>query len=290
MISLVLWQVLTHECQSFHEVCRAHEENHTSALQPGSYMAGAVKEAYQRLCAILRSRQLVQTVQLGLAISDMHAMKDHNEKIMDNGTLRNRVTSGGLRDFETPSGRVSVALHTVHPTIVSSCLYGAKVELGVLVEELSAVQSSQRTDDHLSSLALVDAMRMSTFWGCQAIVESTRPSPEARDPTDPMHRHPDARTLKKYQKCVAASSLSISAVDWLESVTRDYLTAPDSIGRRLGPLLSKFCNNPWPRVTADHPGLRKLQRLDGHSRHSGKRCVMNGPPITIVPLSNSRPR
>jgi hypothetical protein len=260
VMSLVLWQVLTNECHSFQEVCRANEENHASATEPGSYMAGAVKDAYQRLCAILRSRQLVQTVQLGRVISDMHAMEDHNKKRMVNGKLRDCVTSGGLQDFESTSGRVAVALSTVHNTMVSSCRYGAKQRLDVLVEALSAVQSDQRTDDHLSSLALVDAMRMSTFWGCQAIVESTRFSSEAQNAMDPMHRHPDARNLRKFNRLAETSRLSISAADWLECVTRDYLTVPVSIGRRLGPLLRDFCNNRWPNGNSGPFWLEKATK------------------------------
>lgn len=259
-MSLVLWQILIHECRSFQSVCRAHEEeNHTSAIQPGSYMPTAVRDAFKVLCATVQSRQVVQKTKLGRAITDMDAMKRHNKRRMVDGKLSNVFRSEESQNLDLPSDRIAVASRAVQGMTVSSGLYSVKHELDVLADELSLVQSNQRTDDEFSSLALIDAMRMSTFWCCQAIVEPTYLGPS--DMPSPVYNNPKPRSNSQSSKSSVLSDLRAGALEFMESVERDRgPPAPGPIGKRLGPLLREFCDNPWPKNGSGPVWLEKATK------------------------------
>jgi hypothetical protein len=122
-----------------------------------------------------------------------------------------------------------------------------KHELDKLADELALVRSDQRVDDEFSSLALIDAMRMSTFWGCQGIVESTNPKAGANDMPSSVYNNPDARSIRQSSRNAGVSDLSTRVAELLDSVPSDQPAAPGSTGKRLGPLLREFCDNPWPK-------------------------------------------
>jgi hypothetical protein len=259
-MSLALWQVLLNECRSFQTVCRAHEENHTIAIQPGSYMPKAVKAAFQKLCATLRTRQLIQTTRLGRAITDMDAMRHHSKRAVVDGDLSNAIGSDDSQNLYTSTNDISLALSLVKDVVASSYLYGSKHELDLLAEELSHVRSSQRTNDEFSSLSLIDSMRISTFWGCQAIVESTHRDAGPKDTPSAVYDNPDARSSRRFSRNAGISDSSTGAAKWLESIMRDKPNAIDSIGKRLGPLLREFCDHPWPKSGSGPVWLEKATK------------------------------
>lgn len=259
--SLFHWQVIMDECQSFQAVCRAYEENYGSAIRPGCYMPAEVSDAYQRLCATLQSRQLVQMLELGCAISDMCAMKHDNKKVLVDGKLRNVVRRQEYWVLETPSECIALALRMLQKTVTNSYLYGPKQRLELLAEELSTVDSNQRTNDQLSSFTLLDAMYMSTFWGCQAVVEPAHRKARPNDMPGPVYKDPHARSIPQDCSNVGASGLSMGALrEWLESVIQNYPATPGFTGRHLGPLLREFCNNPWPRGGSGPVWLEKATK------------------------------
>jgi hypothetical protein len=151
-----------------------------------------------------------------------------------------------------------------------------KHELDKLADELALVRSDQRVDDEFSSLALIDAMRMSTFWGCQGIVESTNPKAGANDMPSSVYNNPDARSIRQSSRNAGVSDLSTRVAELLDSVPSDRPAAPGSTGKRLGPLLASSATILGPKVAADQSGLGKRPSLDSFSQHSGKRCAMNG--------------
>jgi hypothetical protein len=263
VMSLIVWQGIIDECQSFQAVCRAHEESHACAFQPGSYMSTEVGHAFQRLCTTLSYRQIIQVLELGCAISDMGAMKHDNKKSVVNGKLRNVVRTEEIRALETPSGRIALALRMLQNSMLGSWLYGPKAWLDLLAEELSAVQSSQRTDDQLSSILLIDSMRMSISWGFQAVFRSAKHETRANEMPSQANMNSDARSIRTLSKDVVASYLKAEAADRLQNVVRSYPPAPDSAGKRLGPLLREFCDDPWPKSGSGPVWLEKATK----SRH-----------------------
>lgn len=246
---LITWQRLVNECQSFQAVCKPYEQGESSAIVPGSRMAADVRKAFENLCAVLYSRQLVLTMELGSAFSDMDAMKDHYKKAMVDGELRNVIKSPEIQNPDMPGDRILPCFRMLQDTMANSRLYGAKKWGDMLREELSNVQSSQRSNEGLSSLALIDAMRMSAIWGCQALVESTAQDVNPDYMARPEDEISDTHFLPEYRKTTGTSrpGSSAKAAVWLETLMTAPLVPPDSIGRRLGPLLQDFCNSPWPK-------------------------------------------
>jgi hypothetical protein len=255
-LSLVLWQTLINECRSFLTACRTHEGYNGSAIQPGSHMPPSIRDAYVRLRKTLQDHQVVNTLELGNALSDMDAMKDQYRKISVNGKLRNVVKRETSRRSSPPSDGIMLVLRMLENTAMhSSCMYGTKKQIDLLAEELSAAQFDERVDDSLSNLTVVDAMRMSLFWGCQAIVE-----PANHDAGPTVGNTNGSHSLCKRDRSVGALDSGISAVNQLENIMRNLRAESDSVGRRLGSLLHEFCNNPWPKSGSGPIWLEKATK------------------------------
>jgi hypothetical protein len=188
-------------------------------------------------------------------------MKHDNKKVLVDGKLRNVVRRQEYWVLETPSECIALALRMLQKTVTNSYLYGPKQRLELLAEELSTVDSNQRTNDQLSSFTLLDAMYMSTFWGCQAVVEPAHRKARPNDMPGPVYKDPHARSIPQDCSNVGASGLSMGALrEWLESVIQNYPATPGSTGRHLGPLLREFCNNPWPRGGSGPVWLEKATK------------------------------
>jgi hypothetical protein len=232
---LVQWARVLDACRVLHEVFEKHREN----IRPGIALPPEVGKA-MRIYAYYTDEAIEMQCRLFRdALMHMAALKDCFAIVKADGSYKWRH----LRpmDPSKESDRLLAAAMTVEANLKRKHICGARVEVQLFLSKLSSIKYEKVIDEELSNLALLDELRLAQIWSQLGPFEM---SPEEVD--------------MFYETQAAHKSQSSTSVSSSHFIRRAFKPMNHPLATRLGPLLRKFCEAPWPK---DHKSPTWLNKV-----------------------------
>ena len=151
---LIQWQNIVEKSQSLHILFQAHQISDRGVADAPD----ALKLAMIDYGATLKNTIELELLHLHLAVCDMHGMKETYTKHQEKGILSQR--SNISLDYNKQGNRLE---HALRKLSVWMSFYDQRSGRGALrrmLTELSKVRPDSRVNDSLSTIALLDAMRL----------------------------------------------------------------------------------------------------------------------------------
>ena len=163
-ISLLQWQAVVDISEKLVETCRAHH----AATCPGQTLPRAVATVFQEWILLVEDVMHVQIYYLKAAVGDMRAMNDSYKKSEQRGKLQghrrnpeyDRAGQKRTEDRVEASHRIEVFVGFLLGILEGENAYGARSAMKQVLIELSEVEADERVDDVVSTLSVLDAMRL----------------------------------------------------------------------------------------------------------------------------------
>lgn len=237
---LIHWARVLDACHVLHKVFEDHRENIRpgTALPPGSGYAFRmystyINEAVERHCDLFRD-----------ALVHMSALEDCFAVVKADRSYK----LPHLRPLNPSkeSDRLLAAALAIDNKMRANTMYGARKEVQRFLFKLSSIKYEKAVDEEISSLALLDELRLAQVWS----------------QLGPFHMTPqEVEMLTKSQAACESRSSTLVFLSSDEKVTRQtpkLQTMQHPLATRLGPLLRKFCEAPWPKDQKSSTWLGKV--------------------------------
>lgn len=162
--SLLQWQAIYDVSEKLVETCRTH----CVALCPGTTLPTEVATVLQEWISLVEDTLQAQIYFLRAALIDMRALRGTYTKAERNGKLygqntfpqHNWATQHDFDDVENPSYRIEMFVLLVLGAMQGDNPYGSSCACEQLLTEISKLEPDERVDDAISTLAVLDAMRL----------------------------------------------------------------------------------------------------------------------------------
>ena len=225
---LIYWARVLDACHVLHEVFEEHREN----IRPGTALPPGVGSAFRRYATYVNEAVEVHCHLFRDALMHMSALKDCFAVVKaDRGY---KWTHLRPMDTSKESDRLFAAALAIENNMRAQDIYGARMEVQLFLRKLSSIKYEKAVDEEISSLALLDELRLAQVWSQLGLF------------------HMAPREVEMFSKaqaaCESRSSTFLPPRD--EKATRqtpkmELMQHP--LATRLGPLLRKFCEAPWPK-------------------------------------------
>lgn len=226
---LMQWARVVNGCRIVHQ---AFEKNRDS-ISPGITLSSDVGHAMWMFSAYVDEATESQNVHFQGAVHKMTALKDCFTIVRDGDRYKSDLLRG--LDSSKDSDRIFNSALMVQRAITGRSLRGAREGIQLLLRKLQSIKYEQAVAEEISSIALIDEMRLAQIWSQLGPFE---------EPPEGANRFEGARATDGLRPTRARSRL---------------------IEKRLGSLLRDFCEAAWPK---DHKSPSWLDKIT-----ESRRCL-----------------
>jgi hypothetical protein len=244
---LVQWARVLEACRVVHSVFEEHRES----IRPGTLLPSEVGTA-MRIYGTYTNEAITTHCHLFRdALMHMSALQDCFTVVKADGSYK--WTHLRPMDPSKESDCLLAAALAVENNLKAKDIHGARMEIQLLLKTLSSIEYEEAIDDEISSLALLDELRLAQVWSQLGPFEMTSQ---------------EVDMFRKAQiPCESGVTVPVSLPldEKMTSQTPRLMQHP--LATRLGPLLRKFCETPWPK---DHKSLTWLDKVS-----ESRNCLAN---------------
>lgn len=249
---LVQWARVVEACRIVQRIFTTHRHS----IRPGATLPSEVGEAMWVFISILDETARLQSEVFSQTLHHMAALKDCFAVVRAGGKYVWRHLR--LLDPKRKSDRLLASAVAVQNAMEANSMCGARREIQLLLGKLSSSRHEKSIYEEISTIALIDEMRLARIWS------QLGPFKAPPQGLDMFMRPQGGSKLQDSQDSQAHMHTSGSSNQNTSSrASPDFMDSP--IVQRLGPLLQKFCETPWPK---DHRSPTWLEKVT-----ESRRCL-----------------
>lgn len=237
-VRLRQWARVIEACQVLHDAFEKHRDH----IKPGSVLPAEVGRAMSTFATFTDSASRLEVYVLNNALYHMAAFKDYFTIVESGGSYMLRHLGAFHPNKQGDS--ILAMVTAVQSAMEENKVCGARLAVQILLEQLESVGYDKDTDEELSSIALLDEMRLAQIWSQLGPFKTQSPGAD------------NLTKGKAVDESCSSAPLTSPRNSAASRVHLDSINDPSQ--NRLGLLLRRFCEAPWPK---DHKSSAWLDKV-----------------------------